>query len=112
MTALKPARVLRVPFATDRPQRTGPVTWSQQHMLALYEALTPDTASLNPRFGYLLRPGVSEVDVSEALRDAMVTFEALRTVYVPPPEGPAQRVLASGELVVGVVETGAPADGT
>jgi hypothetical protein len=101
-------RTVRLAFATGREPATGPLTWSQQHMLALIEALHPATASLNPRFVFALRPGLSEPDVLDALQGAVTAFDALRTLYVPPPEGPAQRVVPSGEIAIHIVEVGAP----
>jgi hypothetical protein len=84
---------------------TVPLTWAQQHMLMLMESLGWRTGGLNIRFSFALRRGLSEDDVLGAVRDLMQRFGLLRTVYVPAPEGPAQRVVTSGELVVPIVAT-------
>jgi hypothetical protein len=85
------------------PARTGPLTWAQQHTLMLIQAPLPPSESANLRFSLPLRLGVCEDDVLAAVRDLMETFEALRTVYVPAPDGPGQRVLRSGELTIPVI---------
>jgi hypothetical protein len=101
----------RVTFAVADPTRlpaeasTAPLTWAQQHMLLLMESLGWRTEGLNIGFSFALRRGLSEDDVLGAVRDLMQRFGLLRTVYVPSPEGPAQRVLTSGELVVPIVAT-------
>ncbi|GAA1010902.1 hypothetical protein Aple_066490 [Acrocarpospora pleiomorpha] len=102
-----PARV--IPFQAVAEGGEGPLTWAQQHMFALMEQLSPDTSSVNLRFTWALRRGVSEQDVLAALRELVEDFDALRTVYVPPPYGPGQRVLREGELVVPVIEAEAAA---
>jgi hypothetical protein len=84
---------------------TVPLTWAQEHMLLLMESLGWRTEALNIGFPVALRPGLSEDDVLGAIRDLVQRFGLLRTVYVPAPEGPAQRVLTSGELVVPIVAT-------
>jgi Condensation domain len=98
----------RVIFAAARQpaeESTVPLTWAQQHMLLLMESLGWRTEGLNIGFCFALRPGLSEDDVLGAVRDLVQRFGLLRTVYVPAPEGPAQRVLTSGELVVPIVAT-------
>jgi len=101
----------RVTFAAADPARlpaeasTVPLTWAQQHMLLLMESLGWQTEGLNIGFSFALRLGLSEDDVLGAVRDLVQRFGLLRTVYVPAPEGPAQRVLTSGELVVPIVAT-------
>jgi hypothetical protein len=82
---------------------TAPLTWAQQHMLLLMESLGWRTEGLNIGFSFALRLGLSEDDVLGEVRDLVQRFGLLRTVYVPAPEGPAQRVLTSGELVVPIV---------
>jgi hypothetical protein len=84
--------------------RTMPLTWAQQHMLTLMESLGSRTEELNLKFSFALRPGLGEDDVLDAVRNLVQRLGVLRTVYVPPPEGPAQRVLRSGEIGVPVVE--------
>jgi hypothetical protein len=81
----------------------APLTWAQQHMLMLMESLGWRTEELNIRFSFALRLGLAAVDVLGAVRDLVQRFGVLRTVYVPAPEGPAQRVLRSGELAVRIV---------
>ena len=101
----------RLTFAVADPARqpaeasTVPLTWAQQHMLLLMESLGWQTEGLNIGFSFALRPGLTEDDVLGAVRDLVQRFGLLRTVYVPAPEGPAQRVLTSGELVVRIVPT-------
>ncbi|WP_214111399.1 condensation domain-containing protein [Acrocarpospora catenulata] len=95
---------ITVAFQAQGEPATGPLTWAQQHMLALMADLEPDSRSVNLRFTCALRSGLTVAEVTEGLRDLMTHFDALRTVYVPPPSGPAQRVLTDGELVVPVVE--------
>jgi len=101
----------RVTFAAAEPARlpaeaiTVPLTWAQQHMLLLMESLGWRTEGLNIGFSFALRLGLSEDDVLGAVRELVQRFALLRTVYVPAPEGPAQRVLTSGELVVPIVAT-------
>jgi hypothetical protein len=84
---------------------TVPLAWAQQHMLMLMESLGWRTWHLNIGFSFALRPGLGEDDVLGAVSDLVQRFSVLRTVYVPAPEGPAQRVLTSGELVVPIVAT-------
>ncbi len=98
----------RIAFDAGTPSVTGPMTWAQQHMLLLVEALHPASQSLNIGFHIELRAGPRPDQVLDALRRTVETFGALRTLYVPPPEGPAQRLLGSGELSVELVE--APAE--
>jgi hypothetical protein len=84
---------------------TVPLTWAQQHMLTLMESLGWQTGHLNIGFSLPLRLGLDEDGVLGAVRDLVQRFGVLRTVYMPTPEGPAQRVLTSGELVVPIVAT-------
>jgi hypothetical protein len=81
-----------------------PLTWAQQHMMEFIKALHPTTASLNPRFNFQLRRGLSVPAVLSAVRDLVETYEALRTIYVPPPDGPGQRCVMSGELLVDITD--------
>jgi hypothetical protein len=92
---------------TADPAQSSPVelTWAQQHMMGFIEALHPATASLNLRFTCQLRRGLDTLAVLSAVRDLVETYEALRTLYVPPPEGPAQRRVMSGELLVDIVNS-------
>ncbi|GIH21879.1 hypothetical protein Aph01nite_01890 [Acrocarpospora phusangensis] len=99
-----PAREVTFEAKTEVAQ--GPLTWAQQHMSALMEQLGPDTSSVNLRFTWALRRGIGEREVLEALGALLTGFDALRTVYVPPPCGPAQRVLREGVLTVPVVAAG------
>src|SRR6185312_14906317 len=85
---------------------TLPMTWAQQHMLMLFQALEPETQSLNLQVRLALRDGLTLDQVLEALRDLVVGHEALRTRYVPPPEGPAQRILSDVGLTVAVLDCG------
>lgn len=85
---------------------TLPMTWAQQHMLMLFQALEPETQSLNLQVRLALRDGLTLDQVLEALRDLVVGHEALRTRYVPPPEGPAQRILSEVGLTVAVLDCG------
>jgi len=85
---------------------TSPLNWAQQHMLMLIQALEPQTQSLNLSVWLVLRDGLTLDQVIEALRDLLVSHEALRTRYVPPPLGPAQRVLSEVGLPVAVVDCG------
>lgn len=99
----------RLTFAAADPagqlagESTVPLTWAQQFMLMLMESHGWRTEGLNLGFSFALRPGLSEDDVLGAVRDLVRRFAVLRTVYVPAPEGPAQRVLTCGELVVPIV---------
>jgi hypothetical protein len=104
--AREPARltgVRRLAFTAGR-ERTGRLTWAQQSMLEIVMDLAPATESLNLEFAWGLRRGVGEEELLAGLLDLVVEYEALRTVYVPPPDGPGQRVLASGELAVRMIE--------
>lgn len=101
---LAPTATRTITFDAPGEARTGPLTWAQQHMLALIEELAPRTESVNLSFFCALRSGVREAEVLDALRNLVETYEALRTVYLPPPDGPAQRVARSGELAVPVIE--------
>ncbi|MEQ4305829.1 condensation domain-containing protein [Plantactinospora sp. B6F1] len=91
--------------SAERP--TGPVTWAQQHLLAIMAGLHPHTASLNLRFAWPLRSGVPLPEVLEVLRDLITLHEALRTVFFQSADGLRQRVLSSGRLFVEVSEVGA-----
>ncbi|MFG1809557.1 condensation domain-containing protein [Streptomyces sp. NPDC049040] len=104
-------RLRRIDFGgTASPAATtGPVTWAQQHMLMLFDELHPQTDPLNLRFYTKVRPGLAEDEVLDALADLVRTHEALRTRYVAPPEGPAQRVSATGHLDVPVFDCPAEA---
>jgi hypothetical protein len=82
---------------------TAALTWAQQHMMGFIEALHPATASLSPRFAFQLRRGLSLPAVLSAVRDLVETHEALRTIYVPPPDGPGQHCVMSGELHVDII---------
>lgn len=88
---------------TCAPGRSGQLTWSQRAML---EPAIVLKQGLNIHFAWPLRSDVSEEEVLACVLDLITTHEALRTVYVPPPEGPAQRALDVGELVVDVVDAG------
>lgn len=89
----------------DREQSAvTPLTWAQQHMMGFIDALHPTTASLNLRFTCQLRRGLTVPAVLSAVRDLVQACEALRTLYVPPPGGPAQRRLMTGELLVDIVD--------
>lgn len=90
--------------ADDREEpAVTPLTWAQQHMMGFIDALHPATASLNLRFTCQLRRGLTVSAVLSAVRDLVQACEALRTLYVPPPAGPAQRCLMTGELLVDIV---------
>lgn len=88
---------------------TGPLTWAQQHMLLLIEEMRPKTDPLNLRFYLTLRDMLTEDEVFDALADLIQTYEALRTTYVAPPEGPAQKVSGTGHLTVEVADRPAEA---
>ena len=92
--------------ASQAVPATVPLTWAQEHMLLLMESLGWQTAGLNIGFSFALRPGLTEDGVLDAVKDLVQKFPLLRTVYVPEPEGPAQRVLTSCEFNVPIV----PAD--
>jgi condensation domain-containing protein len=91
-------------FTASGESGTGPLTWAQQHMLMLMELLSPGTESVNLWFWVSLRTGVTAGEVRQALQDLVAAHEALRTVYVPPPLGPAQHVYQTGELPLAVIE--------
>lgn len=99
-------RVRAVVFQAPGEPANGPLTWAQQHILSIADDLHPHTQSMNIRFDCELRIGVDEDDVVDAVRDLLQSFEALRTRYVPAPQGPAQNVFCSGELALRIVETG------
>lgn len=99
-------RLHHVECSTGGEAVTAPLTWAQQHMLMLFQALDPQTQSLNLSVRLVLRDGLTLDGVIEALRDLMVSHEALRTRYVRPPLGPAQRVLSEVALPVAVVDCG------
>jgi hypothetical protein len=99
-------RVRTVVFQATGEPATGPLTWAQQHILAIAEDLHPHTQSMNIRFDCELRAGVEEDDVVDGVRDLLQSFDALRTRYVPAPQGPAQHVSCSGELALRIVEAG------
>ncbi len=89
--------------------RSGPLSWAQQSMLEIVTDLQPATETLNITFSCPLRPELTEDDVVTALVDLVTAHEALRTVYVPPPEGPLQRVIGSGELLLEIIEAASDA---
>lgn len=95
-----------VVFRARTQCRTGPLTGAQLHMLTVLQNLGQASASTNLVFTLRLRSGIGEEEVLGAVRDLVETFDQLRTVYLPPPDGPARRVLSSGELTIPVVERG------
>ena len=94
----------RLPFAASRPAATGPLSWAQRRILYIIDAMHPFTAPLNIVQVLALRSGISEVDLRQRIVDLVETFDALRTMYVSPPAGPAQRVMQAGELDVYTVD--------
>lgn len=99
-------QVRAVVFQADGEPTTGPLTWAQQHILTIAEDLHPHTQSMNIRFDCELRAGVEQDDVADGVRDLLQSFDALRTRYVPAPQGPAQHVSSSGELALRIVDAG------
>lgn len=97
-------RAHTVEFAASGAAGAGPLTWAQQHILAIMEPMQPMTQSVNVPFFMPLRAGVTAEEVFDGLRGLIENHEALRTYYVPPPQGPAQRVETSGSLSVPVLD--------
>jgi hypothetical protein len=97
-------RAHTVEFAAHGTADTGPLTWAQQHILAIMEPMQPMTQSVNVPFSMTLRAGVTTDEVFDGLRGLLENHEALRSYYVPPPQGPAQRVESSGRLSVPVLD--------
>ena len=89
--------------------RRAPLSWAQEGMLEIVTDLQPYTETLNLTFTCRIPEGIDEEGVLRALVELVVNHEALRTVYIGPPEGPAQHVIGAGELVVEVIEVGADA---
>jgi hypothetical protein len=79
-------------------------------MMSFVEALYPDHSGINLHFAFPLRAGLELEEVLAGIRDLIQRHEALRTLYIQSPSGPAQRVLQSGELAVPVLV--APAGAT
>lgn len=102
-------RLLTVPV--EGRWACGPVTCGQEHMLFVARLLSPWPA-LNIGAELALRVGLTEAEVATALAGLLTRHEALRTVYVPPPDGPAQQVIGDATLYVPVLETTAEGLGT
>jgi hypothetical protein len=90
-------------------ERRAPLSWAQECMLEIVTDLQPCTETLNMTFTCRLPLGISEEAVLCALVELVINHEALRTVYVPPPQGPAQHVQGTGELIVEILEVGVDA---
>lgn len=96
-------RYRTVEFATGvAPPPDIPLTWAQEQMLELIEAMSPVTESLNLRFSLSPPAGTTEEAVIRGLRHLIQDHEALRARYVPVPEGHGQRVASAGRLEVAI----------
>ncbi len=103
-SAVSEMRAHTVEFAAQGAAGTVPLTWAQQHILAIMEPMQPMTQSVNLPFSMTMPAGVTMDEVFDGLRSLLETHEALRSYYVPPPQGPAQRVENSGRLSVPVLD--------
>jgi Condensation domain len=103
-SAVGTTRLERLPFAAPHPAAAGPLSWAQRRILYIIDAMHPFTAPLNIAQVLSLRSGISEADLRQRIVDLVETFDALRTTYVSPPAGPAQRVMQAGELDVYTVD--------
>lgn len=90
--------VREVPYAAP-DGGTAPLTWSQQDMLRIMQALPGRHVHFNMTFSVRLPAGLSTQQVVDAVRGATESHEALRTTVTGAAEGrPEQRVHAEGRV--------------
>ncbi|MEV4176352.1 condensation domain-containing protein [Nonomuraea sp. NPDC049709] len=91
----------KVPFTGTRAQ-TGPATWGQRQVWRDIRQM-PDGTPYNIACPLAVAAGISLDDVLELTAELIGRHESLRTVFTEE-GGLRQRVLASGEVLVGVLD--------
>lgn len=78
-----------------------PLSWGQERVLDLEDAMRPGHAQLNMRLVIPMRTGVSIDDALRAITRMVVTCHSTRTTYVRQPGSePLQRLCSAGDLAV------------
>ncbi|MFJ6213770.1 condensation domain-containing protein [Streptomyces sp. NPDC092296] len=100
---MNPRQDVPVPFRTGQ-EKNGPLTWGQIAIWDVLQWLPADDSSLNALGSCPVPAGRTVDQVREALRVLVERHDSLRTLYRETDGRPVQRVLASGELEVGLYE--------
>lgn len=98
-----------VPFHVPH-ERSGPLTWGQQRVAELTEALAPHQAALNLRFAWRVRPGVTTEGIAAAAKELLEECESLRTLFDLDPHAGQQRVVSEGTVRVPLITVDAATD--